>query len=548
MAHDAFISYSSKDKATADAACAALEARGVRCWIAPRDVLPGHNWAASIIKAISESKVMVLVYSAHANASPRVQEEVERAASKNVVIVPFRVQDVPMTEAMELFLSTRHWLDAFPPPAEKYFDRLTDTVLRLLSPADKGKAAPNEPGPSPTPRIVPPARPARRRVPLAVVATLLLLLLGAAAAGWWWHVHGTRDELVTTRPDGGGKTDVPSEEIASRDAARRVAQLLAAAKANDSPDKAAKALASLNELLALEPTHSEALQLKRKISAYRRVLTNTLGMRFVEVKPGEFLMGTPAGELWREEDEILHRVKLTKPFMMGVHEVTRGQFAAFVKDTGHQTEAETSGGRYVYDGKEVKHDAAGSWQNPGFAQDDNHPVVGVSWNDAVDFAQWLSRKEGKTYRLPTEAEWEYACRAGTQTAYPWGDDPDGGKGWANAADLTGKRQFPGWTTFNWADGFVYTAPVGQFHPNAYSLHDMTGNVWEWCQDWYGAYSAGDVTNPTGPVSPPVPDRALRVLRGGAWSINPRYCRAGYRLKHSAGYQLNYVGFRLCLDF
>ena len=127
-----------------------------------------------------------------------------------------------------------------------------------------------------------------------------------------------------------------------------------------------------------------------------------------------------------------------------------------------------------------------SWRNTGFEQTDEHPVVNVSWNDAVAFCKWLSKKEGKTYRLPTEAEWEYACRAGTTTRYYSGDDPETLAKVGNVADAALKAKFPDWKyTIKASDGYVFTAPVGKFKPNAFGLYDMHGNAWQWCADWYG---------------------------------------------------------------
>ena len=126
-----------------------------------------------------------------------------------------------------------------------------------------------------------------------------------------------------------------------------------------------------------------------------------------------------------------------------------------------------------------------SWRNAGFEQTDEHPVVCMSWNDAVEFCKWLSRKEGKTYRLPTEAEWEYACRAGTTTRYYSGDDPETLAKVGNVADAAAKAKFPEWTwTIKASDGYVFTAPVGRFKPNAFGLYDMHGNAGQWCADWY----------------------------------------------------------------
>jgi len=210
--------------------------------------------------------------------------------------------------------------------------------------------------------------------------------------------------------------------------------------------------------------------------------TNSIGMIFVRIGPGKFMMGTPLDESGRYPNEKLHEVRITRAYLLGAHEVTRGQFRIFVKDTRYKSEAEKAGFALLWLGTWERR-SGGSWRYPGFEQTDDHPVVNVSLNDSLAFAQWLSRKESRHYRLPTEAEWEYACRAGTQTAYPWGNNPDDGGGFANAADQTFKRRFPTVTTFPWDDGFVYTAPVGSFKPNSWGLYDMIGNALEWCSDY-----------------------------------------------------------------
>ena len=153
------------------------------------------------------------------------------------------------------------------------------------------------------------------------------------------------------------------------------------------------------------------------------VVTNSLGMKFAWMPPGTFLMGSPKSEQGRDDDEAQHRVTLTKGFHLGVHQVTRGQFACFVKAAGYKTEAERDGGAYGWTGKEWKLDPKFNWRTPGFDQADDHPVVSISWNDAVAFCDWLTKQDGKgrRYRLPTEAEWEYACRAGTTTPFHFGD-------------------------------------------------------------------------------------------------------------------------------
>ena len=285
-------------------------------------------------------------------------------------------------------------------------------------------------------------------------------------------------------------------------------------------------------------------------TAYRwqpRQITNSLGMRLICVPPGKFLMGSPEGEAGREGQERRHEVELTKGFYLGTHEVTVGQFKQFVKETGYQTEGEKDGkGGWGLDatGKFVR-DARYTWRSPGFAQTDDHPVVLVSWNDAQAFCRWLSKKERKTYRLPTEAEWEYACRAGTRTAYAIGDDPEGLVRVGNAADATARAKFSGWTLgIKGKDGFAATAPVGRFEPNAWGLYDMHGNVWEWCLDFYDpkGYTKESQKDPTGPSS-----GAARVQRGGGWSSAAQRCRSAARVGRDPSlYRGCYLGFRLVL--
>ena len=278
-------------------------------------------------------------------------------------------------------------------------------------------------------------------------------------------------------------------------------------------------------------------------------------MKLVLIPAGTFLMGSGETEKDHVADEAQHEVTISKPFFLGVTHVTVDQFAAFAKDSGYQTDAEKAGWSY---GFEVR-DGAGafkkmdgvSWRKASFDQKGDHPVVQVSWNDARAFCDWLSRKTGKTVHLPTEAQWEYACRAGTKTAYPWGDDPDDGTGWANCADLSLQTRIPNAVAalspvgqsrvFGWDDGFVFTSPAGSFKANAFGLHDMIGNAAQWCQDRYGDYETGAATDPGGPDTG---DR--RVLRGGSWINNTLACRSARRSKNSADVRHALCGFRVAV--
>ncbi|HEU5395650.1 MAG TPA: formylglycine-generating enzyme family protein [Verrucomicrobiae bacterium] len=275
------------------------------------------------------------------------------------------------------------------------------------------------------------------------------------------------------------------------------------------------------------------------------IRTNGVGMELIRLPAGEFVMGSPGSEPNRSADEIQHRVKITQSFWMSATPVTVGQFAEFARATGYRTAAERDGfsfGIWNLQKKEWNRIDGGSWKNPGFPQDDRHPVVAVTWNDASAFCDWLGAREHRKYRLPTEAEWEYACRAGGTTAYPWGNNPDDGKGWANCNDIGSKEEFNLFPAFNWPDGWHYTSPVGSYRPNAWGLYDMIGNVLQWCSDWYGEYPAGLAVDPRGPA-----DGKERILRGGAFVYGPRHCRCAFRGRNQPDFRNYYIGFRVVAD-
>jgi sulfatase modifying factor 1 len=302
-------------------------------------------------------------------------------------------------------------------------------------------------------------------------------------------------------------------------------------------------------------------------------LENSLGMRFVRLPAGSFVMGhVENADTWARDfpqyppdrfaklfDEApVHRVRITRDFYLGQHEVTVGQFRRFLERSGHVPESVRDGtGGYGYnpaydpattsrgdafEGRDPRY----SWANPGFVQGDDHPVLNVTWNDAVAMAQWLSRAEGRRYRLPTEAEWEYACRAGTDTRYPNGNDPQRLGEIANSFDASAAAHWPQWQAFAQArnDGFAFTAPVGRFAPNAWGLHDMLGNAWEWVSDWHGDdyYARSPTDDPQGPV-----DGDVRVRRGGSWHSWALYARCGFRNWNAPSTRYTLVGMRLLLE-
>ncbi len=274
-------------------------------------------------------------------------------------------------------------------------------------------------------------------------------------------------------------------------------------------------------------------------------ITNGIGMKLKLIKPGAFTMGSPKKEEGRNDNEGQHEVEITRAFYMGAYPVTVGQFAAFVKDDGYQTDAEKDGkGGVGFNATTTawEQKAEYTWRHPGFSQGDDHPVVDVSWNDATAFCAWLSQKEAKLYELPTEAEWEYACRAGTTTRY-WCGDPDASlKGNANIADASLKEKSPGSTqAVAWNDGYAFTSPVGTFKPNPWGLYDMGGNVDQWCADGFGPYRAGHIKDPNG-----IDGANNRTLRGGSWLDVPSLCRSAGRYDGDPAHCHDHLGFRVVL--
>jgi formylglycine-generating enzyme required for sulfatase activity len=240
-----------------------------------------------------------------------------------------------------------------------------------------------------------------------------------------------------------------------------------------------------------------------------------------------------------------HRVQITKSYCIGAYEVTVGQFRRFVRETGYRTEAETDGrGGMGYDWATDKYEPKNiyNWKNPGYEQTDRHPVVNMSWNDANAFCRWLSKKENREYRLPTEAEWEYACRAGTETRFYNGNDPERVAEVGNVADASLKAKAAKWKgCMRASDGYPCAAPVGSFKPNAWGLYDMHGNAREWCADWYGEdyYRTCSGQDPKGPAS-----GSKRIIRGGSWWLGPQWAFSAWRLMEPPEDCCDCLGFRV----
>ena len=240
-----------------------------------------------------------------------------------------------------------------------------------------------------------------------------------------------------------------------------------------------------------------------------KTITNSIGMKLVLIPKGTFMMGSPIEEEGAENDEEQHQVTIGKDYYLGVTEVTQGQYEKVM------------GTNPSYFQKRVIRKSDSSM----------YPVEQVSWEDAVEFCKKLSdlpeeKKAGRVYRLPTEAEWEYACRAGSKAAYSFG---------ANSKTLGDYAWFG-------ENSGGQTHPVGEKKANAWGLYDMHGNVWEWCSDWYGVYPKGSVSDPSGPS-----EGSDRVDRGGSWINGAANCRSARRSGYDPSDRSFNYGFRVALS-
>lgn len=247
-----------------------------------------------------------------------------------------------------------------------------------------------------------------------------------------------------------------------------------------------------------------------------REIVNSLGMRLVRIEPGKFTMGSPETQPGRQEREHAHEVEITRAFYLGMYEVTQAEYRAVLianpSHFGHQERREslTAGQRF-----------------------DRHPVDSVTWHDAVRFCEELSnrdaeQKAGRRYRLPTEAEWEYACRAGGTGIWAWGDE---------------RKLLPEFAWSRHRGSELTTQPVGQKRANAWGLHDMHGNVWEWCSDWYAEDLRGtDRQDPRGPDG-----GQSKVIRGGAYQSIPAHTRSATRFHDPPTIGDQDVGLRVVLE-
>ncbi len=249
-------------------------------------------------------------------------------------------------------------------------------------------------------------------------------------------------------------------------------------------------------------------------------ITNSIGMKLVLIPKGTFMMGSPGSEIGREKKQTQHEVTISKDYYLGVTEVTQGQYEKVMGTNPSFFQGDEVAERNPDTGRVIKE-----------VDSSNHPVEQVSWEDAIDFCKKLSdlpgeKAAGRVYRLPTEAQWEYACRAGSKSAYSFGESS---KSLGDYAWFAGKSN-------------GQTHPVGEKKATAWGLYDMQGNVFEWCSDWYDEYPKGAVSDPTGPK-----EGSLRVFRGGCWDGVAELCKSADRAYGLPSSRIYGIGFRVALS-
>jgi formylglycine-generating enzyme required for sulfatase activity len=491
MAHEIFISYAAEDKAIADAVCQAIEAAGLTCWYAPRDVGYGQDFEESIVDAIGVSRLLILILTSHSNDSAHVKREIQNACLEEVgvPVLPFRIEDIPLNKALQYYVGSVHWLDAVTPPLETHLQRLVEHVRERLprdvSGEKKAASSPTETTKSRAPvpvtikteattgkekirgrssaRRKAPARASRPWALLAVPAVavfLVLLVIGAAVVGLYLY----------------GRTRPTSNTFTF-------------------------------QTVQLDMTGKVIARKSGTAKYFTEDLSNGVTLDMVQIPAGKFLMGSPESESM-DTTPILNGPKITEQpqhevtvpaFFVGKYEVTQEQWRAVAR----------------LPKVKIDLDAAQShWRG------DKLPVDSVEWVQAEEFCARLSKKTGHIYRLPSEAEWEYACRAGTTTPFAFGD--------TITMDIANYNGVPYAAAAPQADRNTTLAVGSLSVANAFGLYDMHGNVAEWVLDpphvsyegaptdgtaWYGN-SVGSGTNP-------------RIIRGGGLS-KATFSRCGHR--------------------
>ena len=483
---DIFISYAHEDQERVRPIVDELEKHGWSVFW-DKDIPPGETWESSIGKALKESHCVLVVWSEYSQDSDWVKEEADMAKKRGALIpVLITTIEPPIGFGRIQAANLAEWNNQSSYPAFQQLVAAIDSKISL----------------SPSP--VATAKPVQKKV-------------------------YRQDEAYTSGYIPPGPNPAPQPQAGGY-------QTLLSRIPKQQAVIAASLIAFILVVMMFMSTTEKPLP---TVAGSFDVPPN-----FALIRGGEFTMGSPESDVNRQEYETQHQVRVSD-FYMSKYAVTVGDFKKFVEATGYSTDAEKGDGSYVWDGKNWIKKSGINWRFYGDsgsvreAGEYNHPVLHVSWNDAVAYCEWMSKQTGKRFRLPTEAEWEYACRAGTTTPFNTGEKLTTDQANYNGEDVNNKN--PKGVSRGG------TVPVDTFSPNAWGLYNMHGNVWEWCSDWFGenyyreCKAKGTVENPVGPES-----GSSRVLRGGGWGNNITDCRSAKRNYRPHDYRNADVGFRVVM--
>jgi formylglycine-generating enzyme required for sulfatase activity len=482
MPHDVFVSYSSKDKSVADTIVASLEKNNIRCWYAPRDVPPGKDWAKQIAGAVNDASIFLLIFSENANKSQRVLDELNLAINKEIIILPFRIEKLNPVGAMELHLSTRHWLDAFDPSWKYHLEKLNTSIVAILEGGDKELPELRKQ----SEKFIVRRKKRKKFFIFSIIGTVIIAFLAII------FVPKLLQSIQKSR-----ETMVPTETFL---------QVLPSEKLLPSP--------SLT--LTPSPTVTVSPSPSPLPSTHSTMTRKKDNMVMVFVPEGVFIMGLHEEEInwflnqewcnycerdFFETTHPAHEVFLDA-FWIDKYEVSNAQFAQCVEEGACSQPFQP----YSFSRNEYY----------GNSQYDHYPVSSVSWYQANEYCHWAGG------RLPTEAEWEKAARGTAGGYFPWGNKTP-------SSELA---------NFEWAIGDTLRVGLYPEGISPYGALDMAGNVWEWVSDWWGYYDSNQADNPIGPTS-----GDYRVIRGGAWDSDTIRLLTAFRNGDSPEYAGFYVGFR-----
>ncbi len=479
---DVFLSYSREDRERVRPLQSRLAERGLDIFW-DTEILPGHRWDEELQHKLEFAKCVLVAWSANSVRSHWVKDEASYGRDRKMLLpVTIDGTEPPLGFRQIQTVDLSHWSGSADDPAFEEVLRQAQRLVGRELPASSEAAGPSMP------------RNKRRAGLVAGAAAFVIVVLAAAL---WAFVAPVRTSVSALL--GGAATPL----------AERAAPAVAEARSLPEPGTRIK------ECLDC-PT-------------------------MVVIPAGQSLVGAPADAVGAGEAPAnqtpQHRIVIAQPFAVSEREVTLGEFQRFVEASGYAIDP----GCTVFSGGFIW-DKYASFERPGYAQDAEFPAVCVSFEDAEAYAAWLSDQTGARYRLPSEAEWEYAARAGSAAAYPFGDTPKAFCNFANLADVSAAKLHPGWSVADCDDGHAGAAATGSFAPNAFGVADMLGNVWEWVADcWHDTYELAPVDGSAWTESG---DCQRRVVRGGSWDVGPRDMRVSLRGNLAADARHAFYGFRV----